>query len=535
MVLKSSLFPQELLDLLRDRRVIPFIGAGFSAPLGLPDWDTLLRNIATELEDPLPFEEVRQCCSDNYLQIAEYYFLKSDGSIGPIRQSISQQLKSDLNPLASGAHVELLNLGAPQIYTTNYDDLIEKTFKMLHRPVQVVALPKHVATTQAGKTQIVKYHGDLRHEHTLVLTESSYYARLDFESPMDLKFRSDLLGRSVLFIGYSFRDINIRVIWFKLIRMMKDIPADDRPTSFIVRFSANPVLEKLYEAVGIKTIVLDPEGSADSDELKSKLLSEYMLHLAFQVSAQGHIQAQQCKQFVSSTLLDCLESSFDELENIGRKRPHEFVHLRRPNRSTDLDRYLVIINARQVPAVFAERSANLLYRVVVGLESYAAINLLEAATQFVNDFGPIPFATLLIIRGLLRETTRDAIINNPGVDWAKIWASGVYKNEAGAILRVFKQEIDAQEDYQTRDDDIVYAVDIASRFAAGRLVIDPSPEIVDLARSLLLSASELYPSVTQHVPLDDKSPFVEELISGVQEEFDRRRQNIHQSDENIPT
>ena len=62
---------------------------------------------------------------------------------------------------------------------------------------------------------------------------------------MDLKIRADLLGRSVLFMGYSFRDINIRVIWFKLMEMMKDIPEEDRQPSYLVRLEPNPVLEVL--------------------------------------------------------------------------------------------------------------------------------------------------------------------------------------------------------------------------------------------------------------------------------------------------
>jgi hypothetical protein len=81
---------------------------------------------------------------------------------------------------------------------------------------------------------------------------------------MDLKFRSDLVGKSVLFMGYSFGDLNIRIIWYKLMRLMKDIPSADRPSSYIVRFEPNPILQLLYEDVGIKSIFLDPETKADT-------------------------------------------------------------------------------------------------------------------------------------------------------------------------------------------------------------------------------------------------------------------------------
>ena len=295
--------PSELVRALSARRVIPFIGAGFSANLNLPSWDNLLEQLATDLDVPLSYNEIREHCNGDKLQIAEYYLLKCDKSIGPIRHSISRALTASSNPLRSGAHIELANLGAPQIYTTNYDDLIEETFKRLGLPVDVVALPKDVATSTGKKTQVVKYHGDLRHESTLVLTESSYYARLDFESPMDLKFRSDLLGKSVLFMGYSFGDLNIRIIWYKLMRLMKDIPAADRPSSYIVRFEPNPVLQLLYEDVGIKSIFLDPDKKAETDKKKTYLLDEFLHELATMSSPNRRIPGQDMALFASSYLL----------------------------------------------------------------------------------------------------------------------------------------------------------------------------------------------------------------------------------------
>lgn len=197
--------PDDLMEQLKERRVIPFIGAGFSAALGLPDWSTLLREVSKELDLKKDFDEIERCCQGDYLQIAEYLFLKCDRSVGPIRHVMSRVLQATATKLST-AHIELVNLNAPQIYTTNYDEEIEKTFRRLLQPYASVALPKHIAGADRTKTQIVKYHGDLRFDATLVLTESSYYNRLEFESPLDLKFRSDLLGRSVLFIGYSFRE-----------------------------------------------------------------------------------------------------------------------------------------------------------------------------------------------------------------------------------------------------------------------------------------------------------------------------------------
>ncbi len=342
--------------MLAERRVIPFLGAGFSAALHLPGWDETLSRLCSELEDAMTYEDLRRMCNNDLLQMAEYLYLRADRSIGPIRHRLSLDLQAAESPVTSTAHVELVNLAAPQIYTTNYDELIERTFRDLHQPVDVVALPKHVALANTRKTQVVKYHGDLRYDSTLVLTESSYYTRLDFESPMDLKFRSDLLGRSVLFMGYSFRDINIRIIWFKLMQMMKDIPSADRPRSYIVRFEKNPVLETLYESVGLRTIVLDPKGDAHTDEDRNKIFGQLMLELALRTSSSGRVSEQK-PAFISGGLIEAIS---DELTPESKTR-------RVLGRAFGAGRLTTLIGAlseRTIPAALAAQIPPVLHQIV---------------------------------------------------------------------------------------------------------------------------------------------------------------------------
>lgn len=56
-----------------------------------------------------------------------------------------------------------------------------------------------VAEAQAELPHIVKFHGDFDDDASLVLTESDYFERLDFDTPLDSKFQADVLGRSILF------------------------------------------------------------------------------------------------------------------------------------------------------------------------------------------------------------------------------------------------------------------------------------------------------------------------------------------------
>jgi len=64
-----------LVYMLKARRVIPFIGAGFSASLNFPEWDGLLSRLADDIEGALPYNEVKNFCNGDFLQIAPYHLL----------------------------------------------------------------------------------------------------------------------------------------------------------------------------------------------------------------------------------------------------------------------------------------------------------------------------------------------------------------------------------------------------------------------------------------------------------------------------
>src|SRR5450759_2545236 len=78
-----------------------------------------------------------------------------------------------------------------------------------------------IATSLPDVTDIVKFHGDFDREETLVITESHYFDRLEFEAPLDILFRSDALSRPILFVGYSLADINMRYLFHKLGKLWK--------------------------------------------------------------------------------------------------------------------------------------------------------------------------------------------------------------------------------------------------------------------------------------------------------------------------
>jgi hypothetical protein len=487
-----ALIPDDLAGLVAERRVIPFVGAGFSLALNLPDWDQLLERLAEETENSLPYAELKQHTNGDFLQMAEYLYLKSDGRIGPLRHVIEKSLVATADPIGSPAHVELANLGTSQIYTTNYDDLIETTFRSLRVPCNVIALPKDVALADSERTQIVKYHGDLRHENTLVLTESAYYKRLDFESPMDLKFRSDILGRSVLFMGYSFRDINIRIIWFKLMQMMKDIPAADRRQSYIIRVEPNPALEELYRAVGLKTIVLDPERAAKSTTDRTAMLGEFLYQLGRRASPSSNIPGRSEPMFVSSGLISKAESNLKRLSSLGPS-------LRRHTLSESVRELL----KRRLPRELEEAVASI-FPSILALSPTSVARYASRLVELANLFGPSPALTAFTGLALTWGYSRGRLLAMNGMPWELFWSEKIDPKDASRIIERLKEEIRYNLN-PNADDDIAYAADVVHRIASGQIIEADERKVRSEAKNALAQAAEIYPSIASYRP-DPKGP-----------------------------
>jgi len=242
---------QQLLDAIRSQNLILFVGAGVSMSLGLPSWGKLIG----EMGEELGFDAGVFKAHGDHLALAEYYRLKN-GGLGSLRSRIDREWhRNDIDISQSKIHEHIVNLNLPLIYTTNFDRWLEFAFDHYKKPYRKIFRVRDLASFHNDHTQIVKFHGDFDDDSSLVLDETSYFRRLDFESPLDLKLRSDVLGKSVLFIGYSLSDINIRLMFWKLSQLWaKEGGSAQQPLSFVFSPMPNPVQERVMSQWGIRMV-----------------------------------------------------------------------------------------------------------------------------------------------------------------------------------------------------------------------------------------------------------------------------------------
>lgn len=242
----------ELVEAVRDRRSILFAGAGVSMAVGLPSWTQLIDHMRAELE--LSPEE-----SDaDYQTLAEFYRLRQ-GSIGALRSWMDRTWSvSEERVAKSRIHELLVALDFPILYTTNYDNNLEVAYTHHGRDFIKIVSARDLTRAREGQSQIVKFHGDFEDDRSLVLAETDYFDRLEFDSPLDVKFRADTLGRTLLFIGYSMSDLNIRLLLHKLWRTWSQSGrTQDRPSSFVYVSRPDRVRDAVLEQWGITVLSSD--------------------------------------------------------------------------------------------------------------------------------------------------------------------------------------------------------------------------------------------------------------------------------------
>jgi glycine oxidase len=231
-----------ILDRLVDRvargRLLLLVGAGASRWAGLPSWRETVRALADDLVPALrarvphaharfePPAEDAHVPVEALVRIPEVhrFVCGEDRLVARLRALFDT---SRVDPAALPLQRVLVRLAefVPALYTTNFDDLLERTFAWARRPFQAVADAEDLHRWKLDEVDgrfvprfpIYKLHGTLDRPETLVIGEADFHRRSNLAaSPIDLRFCSDAVGRELLLVGYGFADPNVRWIWTKL-------------------------------------------------------------------------------------------------------------------------------------------------------------------------------------------------------------------------------------------------------------------------------------------------------------------------------
>ena len=238
-----------------------FAGAGLSRGAGLPDWDELVRRLASDLGI-----DAQQRL--DYLDLAQWHRER----FGPaamaevIRQTFSHPERT---PLPTLAHYLLLSLPLRHVITTNYDDLLERALTALKRhPIKVVQ-QEDVARTGTGGVYVVKLHGDAGSPEEIVLSRDDYDEFFTRRPAMALLLEGLLLNQTFFFVGYGLRDPNFRQIYSRIARILREARRPAYATTFEATGDRGPYLRQQWRN---KQLHLIPIEGADDEERERHFL-----------------------------------------------------------------------------------------------------------------------------------------------------------------------------------------------------------------------------------------------------------------------
>lgn len=126
-------------------------------------------------------------------------------------------------------HAALGFFSPKAIYTTNYDELIELGWQYhASRPRIAPVFAPSQTRVSGGWTPLFKPHGTAQHasahvgEGGIVLTQFDYFAMLEAKRAMLRTFLDYLKDNCVVFIGYSFQDMDIASMLYEMRRQTQE-------------------------------------------------------------------------------------------------------------------------------------------------------------------------------------------------------------------------------------------------------------------------------------------------------------------------
>lgn len=173
-----------------------------------------------------------------------------------LEQRVRQAVEQDKRP--SPLLRALARIDFPIIITTNYDTLFEQALQSHGKaPLVSVYSPRSDVATRGPERRLdprrpflLKLHGDVNNPNSIVITEEDYIhflCRMGDKKPyhpVPQALDGFLHSHDILFIGYSLRDYNLRLI-FRTLRWNDD-PASRGDTISIDRFP-DARIQRLYE------------------------------------------------------------------------------------------------------------------------------------------------------------------------------------------------------------------------------------------------------------------------------------------------
>lgn len=225
------------------RRTILLFGAGASIPSGAPSSTQLAKILAEKLR----LDDTSGLSLSDVATIAEARHGRR-----ALVESISTIL-AFLEP--ERGILNLPDFDWAGLYTTNFDEVVEKVYLKRRRPLQSISSNFDFGSGADTADRLYKLHGTINadvsigHQHRMVLTVGDYDLASSFRELVYAKFAEQLFSNDAIIVGQSLNDPDMKALVEEAVRLKRSKGAPGTIT--ILSFERNDNQAIVYEARGL--------------------------------------------------------------------------------------------------------------------------------------------------------------------------------------------------------------------------------------------------------------------------------------------
>lgn len=226
-------------------RTILFFGAGSSIPSGSPSATNLASAIAERFGiDPDGF---------SLAEIAELAELNAD------RAKLITFVRDQFpHPNPTGGLLNIPLFGWKGIYTTNYDELLERTYQVRKKPYTAITTNYDFSKLSGPLTQpLYKIHGSIGHDVSdgsksrMILTQGDYDKAIEYREYLYTRLASDMAGADLVIIGFSLSDPDIKAVVDRVLSIQSKMGGAGGQV-YLLLYQKDENRARLYEARGVR-------------------------------------------------------------------------------------------------------------------------------------------------------------------------------------------------------------------------------------------------------------------------------------------
>lgn len=229
---------------LNPERTILLFGAGASIPSGAPSVSDIISDLSTALGVSAEGYNFAEFCS-----LFEIRRNRRD-MVGIVRNRLK-----NLRP--TGGLLNLPDNPWRSIFTTNYDDLIEKCYLKKSRAIKVFSSNFDFdGNTPPNAIPIFKLHGTVGldvvdgHNSRMILTTEDNDLVEDYREKLYDRLKGDLTDSDLVIIGHSLSDPDIRAITQRALKIKKD--SHSSQNIFLLIYTRDENRALLFENQGLR-------------------------------------------------------------------------------------------------------------------------------------------------------------------------------------------------------------------------------------------------------------------------------------------